>query len=126
MGADRVEIVGDDQVFGLVLKPIETMRELLVEQPAKSEVDRFHDHLDQVALRRQERRRVARLKREMSSQPLDLDAQAVGVFVEPVIGLIRRAVPVDDAAIAGDLELRIREEVLEGAPEHHLVEAHDP
>ena len=93
VGADRVEIIGDDQVFGLVLKPVESMREFLVEQPAKPEVDRLHDHLDQVALGRQERRRVARLKREMSSQPLDLDSQSVGIFVEPVIGLIRRNRP---------------------------------
>ena len=126
VGANRIEIVGDDQVFGLVLKPVETMRELLVEQPPKSEVDRLHDHLDQVPLRRQERRRIAWLKCEMSSQPLDLDSQSVGVLVEPVIGLVRRAVPVNDAAITGRFELRIREEVLEGAPEHHLVEAHDP
>ena len=103
MGADRIEIVGDDQVFGLVLKPVETMREFLVEQPPKSEVDRLDDHLDQVALGRQERRRVAWLKREMSSQPLDLDSQPVGVIVEPVIRLVRRTVPVNDAAITGRL-----------------------
>ena len=126
VGTDCIEIVRDDQVFRLVLKPVETTREFRVEQPPKSEVDRFHDHLDQVALRRQQRRRVAWLKREMSSQPLDLDSQPIGVFVEPVIGLVRRTVPVNDAAITGRFELRIREEVLEGAPEHHLVEAHDP
>ena len=85
------------------------MRQLLVEQPPKSEVDRLDDHLDHAALRRQERRRVARLKREVGSQPLDLDPQPVRVVVEPVIGLIRGAVPVDDAAIARDVELTRRE-----------------
>ena len=95
-------------------------------KPAEPEVDRLDDHLDHVALGRQERRRVARLKREMGSQPLDLDAQAVGIVVEPVVGLIGGAVPVDDAAIAGDFELRIGKEVLERAPEHHLVQADDP
>ena len=126
VGADRIEIVGDDQVFGLVLEPIEAMRELLVEQPAKPEVDRLDDHLDHVALRRQERRRVARLKREMGPQPLDLDAQAVGIVVEPVIRLI--------AEPSQSMMLRSPEtsscasgkEVLERAPEHHLVHADDP
>ena len=109
MRADRVEIVGDDQVFGLVLKPVESMRELLVEQTSKSQVDRLDDDRDQMALGRQKRRRVARLEHETGSQPLDLDAQPVGVFMEPVIGLIRGSVPVDDAAITRNFELGIRE-----------------
>ena len=51
--ADRIEIVGDDQVFGLVLEAIEAVRELLVEEPAESKVDRLDDHLDHAALGRQ-------------------------------------------------------------------------
>ena len=121
-----LEIIGDDQIFRLVLKPVEPVREFLVEQPAKAEVDRLDDHLDQVALGRQEWRRVARLKGEMGSQPLDLDPQSIGIFMEPVIGFIGRAIPVNDAAVTRDFELRIREKVLERAPEHHLVEADDP
>ncbi len=126
MRADRVEIIGDDQVFGLILKPIETMRELLGKQAAKPQVDCFDDHLDQVPLGGQKGRRVAGLKGEMGAQPFNFDAQAVRIFVDPIICLVGRPVPIDDAAVARDLELRIGEEVLERAPEHHLVKTHDP
>src|ERR1700728_539088 len=102
------------------------MREFLVEQTAKSEVDRFHNDRHKVTLRRQKWRRAAWLEDEVSTQPLDLDSQPVGILVKPVIRLIRRAIPVDDAAITGDLEQCIRKEMLEGAPQHHLVEADDP
>ena len=53
--ADRIEIVGDDQVFGLILEAIEAVGEFLVEQPAESKVDRLDDHLDHAALGRPER-----------------------------------------------------------------------
>jgi hypothetical protein len=90
VGANGIQVVGDDKVFGLVLKSVEATGEFRVEEPPKTEVDRLHDDLDQVALGRQERRRVTGLKREMGAQPLDLDSQPIGVFVEPVIGLVRR------------------------------------
>ena len=123
--ADRIEIVGDDQVFGLILEAIEAVRELLVEEPAESKVDGLDDHLDHAALGGQERRGIARLEHEPGSEPLDLDAEAVGVVVEPVVGLVCGAVPVDDASIAGDVEHRVGKEVLKRAPEHHMVNAHD-
>ena len=53
--ADRIEVVGDDQVFGLILEAIEAVREFLVEEPAESKVDRLDDHLDHAALGRQQR-----------------------------------------------------------------------
>ena len=118
VGADRIEIVRDDQVLGLVLEPIEAMRQLLIEEPSKSEVDRLHDHLDHAALGRQERRRIARLEREVGSQPLDLNPETVRVVVQPVISLISGAVPVDDASIARHVELTVGKKVLERAPEH--------
>ena len=72
-----------------------------------------------------QRRRVARLKHEPGSQPFDLDTEAVGIVVEPIVGLVSRAVPVDDAAVAGDVEDGVGKEMLEGAPEHHVVNADD-
>ena len=70
-------------------------------------------------------RRVSRLEHEPGTEPLDLDAQAVGVVVETVVGFVGRAVPVDDASIAGDVEDGVGKEMLERAPEHHLVHADD-
>ncbi len=57
---DRVEIIGDDQVLGQILKAVDPMRQLLVEKSAEAEVDRRHDHLDHSALGGQERHRISR------------------------------------------------------------------
>ena len=70
-------------------------------------------------------RRIARLEHEPGTEPLDLDAQAVGIVVETIVGLVGRAVPVDDASIAGDVEDGVGKEMLERAPEHHVVDADD-
>jgi hypothetical protein len=69
---------------------------------------------------------MARLKGQAGPQPLDLDSQTVGIVVEPVIGLVRRAIPVDDAPIAQHLKLGTRKEVLQRAPKHDLIGADNP
>jgi hypothetical protein len=126
IGADRCEIIGNDQVLGLIAEPIETMSQLLDEQSAEPQVDRRHDHFDHSPLRRQQRHRVARLERQPGPQPLDLDPQAVGVLMQPEVRLVRAAIPVDDAPIPQYFELGTGEEMLQGAPEYDLVDTNGP
>ena len=55
--ADRIEIVGDDQVFGLILESVKAMSQLLIEESAEPKVDGLDDHLDHAPLCRKQRRR---------------------------------------------------------------------
>ena len=68
---------------------------------------------------------ISRLEHQPRSKPLDFNTEAIGIVVESKVGFVSRAVPVDDAAVARDIQYRIGKEVLEGAPEHHVVNADD-
>jgi hypothetical protein len=46
IAADRPQEVGDDQVFGEILKPLQAVDDVLVEEPAKAQVKGLHDGLD--------------------------------------------------------------------------------
>ena len=125
VGADRIEVVGDDQVFGLILKAIKAVREFLIEEATEPKVDGLDDHLDHSALGSQEWRGIAGLEEEARAEPLDLDAEPIGIVMKTIVGLVGGAIPIDDAAIAGDVQERVREKMLKRAPEHHVVDAHN-
>ena len=59
----------------------------------------------------------------MRSQPLDFDAHTIKIVDEPIMGLVWRAVPIDDAAIALSFQHRVREEMLQRLPQKRLVKA---
>ena len=61
----------------------------------------------------------------MRSQPFDFEAHTIKVVGESIMDLVGRAVPVDDATIALNLQNGVREEMLQRLPQERLVKADD-
>ena len=86
--ADRLEKVGDDQVFSQVLKTLQAIGEILVEEPAKSSVKGLNNNLDHPPLQRQERHRALGPEAQMRSQPFDFEAHTIKIVGESIMDLV--------------------------------------
>jgi len=80
--AHRAKKVGDDQVFGQVLEPLQAIGDVLVEEPAKPQVQGVNDGFHEPSLERQERYGAAGTESQVRAPPFDGQAQAITVIGE--------------------------------------------
>ena len=111
----RVEVVGDDQVLDRVRGTARSAVRRPRGRTGRGTGGRAAGGSISISRRSAGRNGVGLpgWKQVAGPEPLDLDAQAVRVVVEPVVRPVGEPVPVDEAPVAAGLEHGVGEEVLE-------------